>query len=86
MVGGFFWRRKMDKMQAAQVQIENLSPFAAKLIGLLESSGRLTVEEAATALGPEVSRNTIKATLQSLVNRGWLTLHGTERGPFYTRQ
>ena len=73
-------------MQAAQVQMENLSPLAAKLVGLLESSGRLTVAEAATSFGPEVSRNTIKAALQSLVKRGWLTLHGTGRGAFYTRR
>ena len=74
------------KMQAAQVQMENLSPLAAKLVGLLQSSGRLTVAEAVAALGPEVSRNTIKAALQNLVKRGWFTLHGTGRGAFYTRQ
>ncbi|MES2708112.1 MAG: BlaI/MecI/CopY family transcriptional regulator [Verrucomicrobiota bacterium] len=74
-------------MQAAQVRMENLSPLAARLVGLLEERGRLSVAEAVAALSAEggVSRNTLKATLQSLTKRGWLVLQGRGRGAFYTR-
>lgn len=74
------------KMRAAPVQMEHLSPLAAKLVGLLESSGRLTVAAAPAALGPEVSRNTLKAALQNLVKRRWFTRHATGRGAFYARR
>ncbi|RYD27417.1 MAG: Fic family protein [Verrucomicrobiaceae bacterium] len=75
----------LGKMQAAQVRMENLTPMAARLMELAGERGRLTVAEAATALGEATSRNTIKAALQSLVKRGWLVLSGKGRGAFYTQ-
>lgn len=75
----------LDRMQAAQVQMENLSPMAARLMELISQRGRITVAEAALALGETTSRNTVKATLQTLVKRGWLKLSGKGRGSFYTR-
>lgn len=75
----------LGKMQAAQVQMENLTPLAAQLMELVDQRGRLTVAEAATVLGEGTSRNTIKASLQSLVKRGWLVLSGKGRGAFYTK-
>jgi Fic family protein len=76
----------LAKMQAAQVQMEALSPLAAKLMELMGERGRLTVAEASLALGTEVSRNTIKVSLQALVKRGWMAAHGKSRGAFYARQ
>lgn len=72
-------------MQAAQVRMENLSPLAARLMELVGQRGQITVAEAAIALGGKTSRNTIKASLQSLVKRGWLAPGGKGRGSFYTR-
>jgi len=79
--------RLENKMEAAQVRMENFSPLAAQLIGFLEERGRLSVAEAMNALGgtATISRNTIKATLQNLVKQGWVVLHGKGRGAFYTR-
>lgn len=78
--------RLQSKMQAAQLRMENLTPLAARLVELLDQEGRLSVGGAVTALGGEVSRNTVKAALQNLVRRKWLALHGSGRGAFYMRQ
>jgi predicted HTH transcriptional regulator len=78
--------RLESKMQFAQVEMEKLSPLAAQIIGLIEGSGRITVAQTIEHLGQGVSRNTVKATLQSLVKRGWLASHGKGRGAFYSRQ
>lgn len=77
--------RLQSKMAAAQLQMENMTPLAAQLVELLDQAGRLSVAGAVLSLGDGISRNTIKATFQSLVKRGWITLHGKGRGAFYTR-
>ena len=59
---------------------DHRKPPTGKGIAGMDKNGYWNGAAEAAALGPGVSRNTIKAALQNLVKRGWFTLHGTGRG------
>jgi Fic family protein len=72
---------ELDEFRAQWKAFKAMTPerlTALRFSATIESIGSSTRIEG-------VSRNTIKATLQSLVKRGWLTLRGQGRGAYYTK-
>ena len=61
--------------------LSDLSALAVKLVNFLEKEDRGTVAMMVKATG--ANRNTLKATLQRLVQRGLITRHGKHRGAHY---
>ncbi len=73
--------RLEKKMERERVMVATLPELSVLILELVREHGRITISEIVRA--SEVSRNTVKDHLKSLVEQGHLQLHGAGRGAWY---
>jgi len=78
---------KQKDVLARKIEAERLmtplAPLSQKLLGIVDSHGRVTVRQAVTLTG--ANRNTLKHHLRQLVANGKLVQRGTGRGTWYEK-
>jgi Fic family protein len=76
-------KQKLEtKIEAEQTGLAALSGLSLKIVHLFEDHSSVTVASAVEATG--ANRNTVKAALQSLGKRGFISQKGKGRGVYYT--
>ena len=71
---------KIDKEVVSKLSLPELSTH---ILDLFEKKERVTVSEIVDTTGANI--NTVKKHVASLVNRQYITKHGTTRGVWYTK-
>jgi Fic family protein len=73
-----------EKLVREHLLSVSLSPLSSRIVGLLESHGRLNVNDLERLTAS--NRNTLKKHLQELVKTGHIQKHGKGRATWYTTQ
>lgn len=74
-------RQLQKKMERERIILGKLPELSVQILELARAHGRVTIGEAATAIG--ASRNTIKYHMSTLAKEGHLKRHGAGRGSWY---
>ena len=75
-------RRLAAKVERERAVITALPELDHQIIDYVRQHGRVTMANIVCATG--ASRNTLKDHFRSLVEKGYLTLHGTGKGSWYS--
>jgi predicted HTH transcriptional regulator len=74
-------RRLEKKVEREKLVLAALPTLSLQIVELAREHGRVTIGEATKLTG--ASRNTLKRHFRALVERGYLSQHGSGRGVWY---
>lgn len=75
-------KRLERKIQKEKIMMDSLPEISLKILDHIKQHGRVTIGEMAKLTG--LNRNTLKEHFRSLTEKGYISLHGSGRGSWYS--